>query len=74
MNSESNLNALYHLSLIHIFFTKLFVNDMIDQKGLITSDMLEDRQVEQYLEWAHELDINYTFDILEGRYYTEDDE
>ncbi len=55
-------------------FTKLFVNNMIDQKGLITSDMLEDRQVEQYLEWAHELDINYTFDILEGRYYTEDDE
>ena len=54
-------------------FTKLFVNDMIDQKGLITSDMLEDRQVEQYLEWAKELDITYTIDILENRYYKEDE-
>ena len=53
-------------------FTKLFVNDMITQKGLISSDMMDDKQVEQYLEWAKELDITYTIDIKEGVEYTED--
>lgn len=53
-------------------FTKLFVNDMITQKGLISSDMMDDKQVEQYLEWAKELDITYTIDIKEGVYYKED--
>ena len=47
-------------------YTKLFVNDMIDQKGLISSDMLDDRQVEQYIEWAKELGITYTMEIKEG--------
>ena len=53
-------------------FTKLFVNDMITQKGLISSDMMDDKQVEQYLEWAKELDITYTIEIKEGVYYKED--
>ena len=46
-------------------YTRLLVNDLIDQKGLISSDMLDDRQVEQYLEWARELDITYTMEIKE---------
>lgn len=54
-------------------FTKLFVNDMITQKGLISSDMMDDAQVEQYLKWADELDIKYTIDIREGVYYKEDE-
>ena len=49
-------------------YTKLFVNDMIDQKGLISSDMLEDRQVEQYVKWAEELGITYEMQIKEGIY------
>ncbi len=47
-------------------YTKLFVNDMIDQKGLISSDMLSDKQIEQYIEWAKELGITYTMEIKEG--------
>lgn len=47
-------------------FTKLFVNDMMTQKGLISSDMLNDVQVEQYLDWAKDLDITYTIDIKKG--------
>ena len=47
-------------------FTKLFVNDMMPEKGLLSSDMLNDEQVAQYLKWAEELDITYTIDIKEG--------
>ena len=47
-------------------YTKLFVNDMIDQKGLISSDMLNDEQVEQYIRWAEELGITYTIETKEG--------
>ncbi|MBQ5443621.1 MAG: saccharopine dehydrogenase NADP-binding domain-containing protein [Erysipelotrichaceae bacterium] len=47
-------------------YTKLFVNDMIGQKGLISSDMLDEKQVEQYIEWAKELGITYTMEIKEG--------
>ena len=47
-------------------YTKLFVNDMIDQKGLISSDMLSDKQVEQYISWAKELGITYEMQIKEG--------
>ncbi|MBR4471973.1 MAG: saccharopine dehydrogenase NADP-binding domain-containing protein [Erysipelotrichaceae bacterium] len=47
-------------------YTKLFVNDMITQKGLISSDMLNDKQVEQYLKWMEELGITYDIQIKEG--------
>lgn len=47
-------------------FTKLFVNNKVTQPGLISSDMLNDEQVEQYLTWAKELDITYEIDIKEG--------
>ena len=47
-------------------YTRLLVNDMIDQKGLISSDMLSDKQIEQYIEWAKELGITYTIEIKEG--------
>ena len=46
-------------------FTKLFVNDKITQKGLYSSDMLEEEQVEQYLKWAEELDITLDIEIKE---------
>ncbi|MDR3305691.1 MAG: saccharopine dehydrogenase NADP-binding domain-containing protein [Clostridiales Family XIII bacterium] len=38
-------------------FTKLFANDKYEQKGLITSDMLTDGEVDYYFESAEELDI-----------------
>ena len=47
-------------------YTKLFVNEMITQKGLISSDLLDDDQVEQYLAWAAELGITYNIEIKEG--------
>lgn len=47
-------------------FTKLFVNNKINQPGLISSDMLSDEQVEQYLAWAKELDITYEIEIKDG--------
>ena len=47
-------------------YTKLFVNDLITQKGLFSSDMLTDDQVEQYIRWAGELGITYTLDLKEG--------
>ena len=54
-------------------YTKLFVNEMITQKGLISSDMLDDDQVEQYLAWAAELGITYNIEIKEGVTCTEDE-
>ena len=47
-------------------YTKLLVNGLISQKGLISSDMLDEKQVEQYVEWAKQLDITYTMEIKEG--------
>ena len=47
-------------------YTKLFVNEMITQKGLISSDMLDDKQVEQYLAWAADLGITCNIEIKEG--------
>lgn len=38
-------------------FTKLFVNEKMDQTGLISSDMLSEEQVDQYKAWAEELQI-----------------
>ena len=52
-------------------FTKLFVNDKMTQKGLISSDELNDEQVNQYLEWARELGITYDINIVEGKTWTE---
>lgn len=46
-------------------FTKLFLEDRITQKGLISSDMLEDEQIDRYLKWAEELDIHYSLETLE---------
>ena len=47
-------------------YTKLLVNDMVPQKGLLSSDMLDDQQVEQYIAWAKNWGITYTIDIKEG--------
>jgi len=38
-------------------FSKLFVNDKLDQKGVISSDMLTFEQVDTYFEYAAELGI-----------------
>ncbi len=46
-------------------FTKLFVNDKIYQKGLISSDMLEYDQVDYYLAEAAKLDITLDTTIEE---------
>jgi saccharopine dehydrogenase-like NADP-dependent oxidoreductase len=40
-------------------FTKMFVDDKYTQKGLISSDMLTDEQVDYYLSCAEKLDITY---------------
>ncbi len=47
-------------------FSKLFVNDEYDQTGLISSDMIEQKQVDRYFEYAAELDINLDIRIKEG--------
>lgn len=52
-------------------FTKLFVNDKMTQKGLLSSDQLNDEQVAQYLEWAKELGITYDINIQEGKTWNE---
>lgn len=52
-------------------FTKLFVNDMITQKGLISSDEMNDQQVEQYLKFAADLGITYDINIVEGKTWNE---
>jgi saccharopine dehydrogenase (NAD+, L-lysine-forming) len=44
-------------------YTKLFANDKITQHGLISSDMLDDEQVETYLKWANELEITYETEV-----------
>ena len=46
-------------------FTKLFVNDKIGQKGLISSDMLEYDQVDYYKAEAAKLDITMDSEIRE---------
>ena len=45
-------------------FTKMFIDGKFTQRGLITSDMLTDEQVDYYLELAAELDITYTLEII----------
>ncbi len=46
-------------------FTKLFVNDKIYQKGLISSDMMEYDQVDYYLSEAAKLDITIDKQVIE---------
>ncbi len=38
-------------------FSKLFINDEFDQRGLISSDMLTMEQVDTYFDYAKELGI-----------------
>lgn len=46
-------------------FTKMFVNDKFTQHGLISSDMLNEEQVDYYLDCAAELDITYEIQTKE---------
>ena len=45
-------------------FTKMFIEDKYHQKGLISTDMLTDEQVDYYLECAAKLDITLSIDVL----------
>lgn len=47
------------------FFSKLFVNDQLDQVGLISSDMLTEEQVDTYFKYAEELGITLDTRIKE---------
>ena len=38
-------------------FSKMLVYDKLDQTGVISSDMLTESQVDQYFDYAKELDI-----------------
>jgi hypothetical protein len=38
-------------------YSKMFINDKFDKKGLFTSDMLTMDQVDCYFDYAKELDI-----------------
>jgi len=44
-------------------FSKMLVENKFTQKGLISSDMLTDEQVDYYLECAAKLDITYEIEI-----------
>lgn len=44
-------------------FTKMFADDKIDQKGLISSDMMTMEQVDYYLEHAAKLDITLDTEV-----------
>ncbi|HPF18668.1 MAG TPA: saccharopine dehydrogenase NADP-binding domain-containing protein [Bacillota bacterium] len=44
-------------------FTKLFVNDLFTQKGLISSDMLTEEQIDYYLRWAEEIGITLQVEV-----------
>ena len=44
-------------------FTKMFINDKYTQKGLISSDMLTDEQVDYYLDCAAKLDITLGLEV-----------
>ncbi len=44
-------------------FTKMFVNDKFDQKGLISSDMLTMEQVDCYFDYAKKLDITLSTSV-----------
>jgi hypothetical protein len=49
-------------------FTKMFVNDKYDQKGLISSDMITEEQIDYYFDEAARLGIT-----LETRIKKKDD-
>jgi len=44
-------------------FSKMLVEGYIRQRGLLSSDMLTDDQVDRYLDFASELGINYKIEI-----------
>ena len=46
-------------------FSKLFLNDQFDQRGLISSDMLSMEQVDTYFEYAKELGITLETSVKE---------
>jgi len=58
---KSGLTAeMYLTGQCGFIYTRMLVNGKIDQRGLISSDMLTDEQVDYYLDNASKLGIDYT--------------
>lgn len=61
---ESGLTAeMYLTGQSGFLFTKMFIEDRYTQRGLISSDMLTEDQVDYYLNCAAELGITYKIEI-----------
>ena len=62
--ARSGLTAeMYQTGQCGFLFTKMFIEDKYTQKGLISSDMLTDEQVDYYLDCAAKLDITLTIEL-----------
>jgi hypothetical protein len=46
-------------------FTKMLLRGLFDRKGLLSSDMMSDEQVDQYFEFAKEFDITLSTTVKE---------
>jgi hypothetical protein len=63
---RSGLTAeMYQTGQCGFLFTKMFLEDKYHQKGLISTDMLTDEQVDYYLDCAAKLDITLNVEIRE---------
>jgi saccharopine dehydrogenase-like NADP-dependent oxidoreductase len=51
-------------------FTKLFANDDYEQKGMISSDMLTQKEIDKYFKYAEKLGITLEDIIVEGEINT----
>ncbi|MCL2580178.1 MAG: saccharopine dehydrogenase NADP-binding domain-containing protein [Oscillospiraceae bacterium] len=62
--ARSGLTAeMYQTGQCGFLFTKMFIEDKYTQKGLVSTDMLTDEQVDYYLDCAAKLDITFTLEI-----------
>jgi len=65
---RSGLTAeMYQTGQCGFLFTKMFIEDKYTQKGLISTDMLDDSQVDYYLDQAAKLDITLNIDIKDDK-------
>ena len=65
---RSGLTAeMYQTGQCGFLFTKMFLEDKYHQKGLISTDMLDDEQVDYYLDCAAKLDITLDLKVKEDK-------
>ncbi|MCL2578404.1 MAG: saccharopine dehydrogenase NADP-binding domain-containing protein [Oscillospiraceae bacterium] len=65
---RSGLTAeMYQTGQCGFLFTKMFIEDKYTQKGLISTDMLDDAQVDYYLAQAAKLDITLDIEIKDDK-------